>query len=301
MSHQHAHSALPSGPSQKPYIIGIVLNTLFIIGELIFAHIAQSTALFADALHSMSDVASLLLAWAAVVVFGLKASQKRTYGWHNTTILASFVNAILLLIAVAIIWWEAGQRLIQGGAQTQGLIVMLVAGVGIIINFVAARLFAQSGQHQHDLNARGAYLHLMADAGVSFGVLVSGLLVYLTEWRWLDPLVSIVIGCVIVWTSWDVFAQSFNLIVNGVPDRIDAKAVQRYLNDNRAIERWHDLHIWGLSTTEAALTVHVVLAEGYDQNYILQQLMQVFKTQFDVQHVTIQIEMMPLDDHCNQI
>lgn len=169
--------------SQKPYLFGVLLNTLFIIGEIVFANIANSTALFADALHSISDVASLTLAWIAVIAFGFKPSRKRTYGLHNATILASFINAILLLIAVAVIWCEAAQKLLNAGSTVQTNIVMWVAAIGIIINFVAAQLFVKSGQHKNDLNARGAYIHLLADARVSLGVVASGFIISVTKWH----------------------------------------------------------------------------------------------------------------------
>ncbi|HEY4399336.1 MAG TPA: cation diffusion facilitator family transporter [Lactobacillaceae bacterium] len=283
MAHDHMHN---STPAQTPYLIGAGLNTAFIIGEMIFAKIAHSSALFADALHSVSDVASLCLAWAAVAVFGIKASSKRTYGWHNTTILASFVNAVLLLVAVAVIWWEAVAKLLAGGAPTQGLTVMWVALVGIIVNFVAARFFSHD---KDDLNARGAYVHLLADAGVSVGVVVSGLLIKLTDWYWLDPVVSLLIGLIIIVTSWDIFKQSLNLLVNGVPAGVDEPAVAAFLTAQEDVLGMHDLHIWGLSTTEVALTVHLLVPAGKQQQ-VLDDITAQLQRRFHIQHLTIQVE-----------
>lgn len=283
MAHDHTHN---STPAQTPYLIGAGLNTAFIIGEMIFAKIAHSSALFADALHSVSDVASLCLAWAAVAVFGIKASSKRTYGWHNTTILASFVNAVLLLVAVAVIWWEAVAKLLAGGAPTQGLTVMWVALVGIVVNFVAARFFSHD---KDDLNARGAYVHLLADAGVSVGVVVSGLLIKLTDWYWLDPVVSLLIGLIIIVTSWDIFKQSLNLLVNGVPAGVDEPAVAAFLTAQDDVLGMHDLHIWGLSTTEVALTVHLLVPAGKQQQ-VLDDITAQLQKRFHIQHLTIQVE-----------
>lgn len=275
--------------SQKPYLFGVLLNMLFIIGEIVFANIANSTALFADALHSISDVASLILAWIAVIAFGFKPSRKRTYGLHNATILASFINAILLLVAVGVIWYEAAQKLLNGGSTVQTNIVMWVAAIGIIINFVAAQLFAKSGQHKNDLNARGAYIHLLADAGVSLGVVASGFIISITKLAWLDPIVSIAIGGIILITSWDVFKQSLNLLVNGVPFEIDVIAIKNFLLQQAHIISLHDLHIWGLSTTETAMTVHLLVNENFN-DYDLSLINDLLQTKFGIQHITVQVE-----------
>ena len=262
MGHEHHHHEFEQN-KQAPYLIGIGLNLAFIIGEMIFAKLAGSTALFADALHSVSDVASLILSWLAVLVFGLKATRKRTYGFHNTTILASAVNAILLLIAVGIIWFEAIVKLLNGKSHVDGDIIIWVALVGIVINFLSAYFFAKSGQQEHDLNAKGAYIHLLADAGVSVGVVVSGVLIAFTGWNWIDPIVSVLIGIIIVISSWDVFKQSLNLLLNGVPAGIDEAGIESYLDNHPAVKSVHDLHIWGISTTEAALTAHLGVQERF--------------------------------------
>jgi cobalt-zinc-cadmium efflux system protein len=298
MDHHHATPAKEMN-RQAPYLMGIGLNLAFIIGEMIFAKLAGSTALFADALHSISDVASLILSWLAVLVFGLKPTRRRTYGLHNTTILASALNAILLLIAVGIIWFEAIEKLFSGEANVQSGIVVWVAVAGIAVNFIAARLFAKSGQSEHDLNARGAYIHLLADAGVSVGVVVSGLLIGLTGWNWLDPVVSILIGVVIIVSSWTVFKQSLNLLVNGVPANIDEDGIIDYLESYPTVHSLHDLHIWGISTTEAALTAHLGVYPAFTDED-LQTITDELKERFDLAHTTIQVEKREVE-RCNTI
>lgn len=298
MGHEHHHHEFEQN-KQAPYLIGIGLNLAFIIGEMIFAKLAGSTALFADALHSVSDVASLILSWLAVLVFGLKATRKRTYGFHNTTILASAVNAILLLIAVGIIWFEAIVKLLNGKSHVDGDTIIWVALVGIVINFLSAYFFAKSGQQEHDLNAKGAYIHLLADAGVSVGVVVSGVLIAFTGWNWIDPIVSVLIGIVIVVSSWDVFKQSLNLLLNGVPAGIDEAGIESYLDNHPAVKSVHDLHIWGISTTEAALTAHLGAQESFS-DVDLDEITRTLKNDYGIAHTTIQTEL-HTEINCNSI
>lgn len=298
MGHEHHHHEFEQN-KQAPYLIGIGLNLAFIIGEMIFAKLAGSTALFADALHSVSDVASLILSWLAVLVFGLKATRKRTYGFHNTTILASAVNAILLLIAVGIIWFEAIVKLLNGKIHVDGDIIIWVALVGIVINFLSAYFFAKSGQQEHDLNAKGAYIHLLADAGVSVGVVVSGVLIAFTGWNWIDPIVSVLIGIIIVVSSWDVFKQSLNLLLNGVPAGIDEAGIESYLANHPAVKSVHDLHIWGISTTEAALTAQLGVQESFS-DVDLDEITRTLKNDYGIAHTTIQTEL-HTEINCNSI
>jgi cobalt-zinc-cadmium efflux system protein len=298
MHNHHEHAGVPK--KQLPYLIGIILNSIFIIAEMIFAYYADSTALFADALHSISDVASLILAWAAVAVFGLRATSTHTYGWHNATILASFMNALFLLGAVFIIWFEAIDKLLNSNSEPAGSLIMIVSAIGIVINFLAAKFFAMAGDHEHDINAKGAYVHLLADAGVSFGVVLSGLLTFLTDWYWLDPVVSILIGVVIIVSSWGIFKQSILLIFNGVPENIDEEAVENAILATPQIISMHDLHIWGLSTTETALTVHLVVENPGDMT-LLSQLGYMLQNDMHIQHTTIQLEKNKTDEPCNTI
>ena len=298
MHNHHEHAGVPK--RQLPYLTGIILNSLFIIAEMIFAYYANSTALFADALHSISDVASLILAWAAVAVFGLRATSTHTYGWHNATILASFINALFLLVAVFIIWYEAIDKLFHSTSEPTGSLIMIVSAIGIIVNFLAAKFFALAGDHEHDINAKGAYVHLLADAGVSFGVVLSGLLTLLTDWYWLDPVVSILIGIVIIISSWGIFKQSIILIFNGVPENIDEEAVKNAILATPKVIGMHDLHIWGLSTTETALTVHLTVEDPSDMK-LLSQLGYMLQNDMHIQHTTIQMEKNMTDEPCNTI
>lgn len=294
---------------QMPYIIGISLNLIFVLTELVFARVAHSTALFADAFHNLSDVLALVVAWLAVIVFGLKSTSKRTYGWHNVSILASIFNSVLLIFAVITIFYEGISDLINpGNVRTSGTMIMIVAAVGIAINFFTAMLFKASGSpdehghhHDQDLNSKTAYIHLLADAGVSVGVIVAGLLIQLTGWHVIDAIVSMIIGVIILVTSWSVIAETFNLALNSVPEKIDEKKILNYLQSHQGVNRLHDLHIWPLSTTEVALTVHLSVKDNVDTQILLEDISQTLRQDFDINHVTIQIETAVFDQICNSI
>lgn len=294
---------------QMPYIIGISLNLIFVLTELVFARVAHSTALFADAFHNLSDVLALVVAWLAVIVFGLKSTSKRTYGWHNVSILASIFNSVLLIFAVITIFYEGISDLINpGNVRTSGTMIMIVAAVGIAINFFTAMLFKASGSpdehghhHDQDLNSKTAYIHLLADAGVSVGVIVAGLLIQLTGWHVIDAIVSMIIGVIILVTSWSVIAETFNLALNSVPEKIDEKKILNYLQSHQGVNRLHDLHIWPLSTTEVALTVHLSVNDNVDTQILLEDISQTLRQDFDINHVTIQIETAVFDQICNSI
>ncbi|WP_367301119.1 cation diffusion facilitator family transporter [Leuconostoc carnosum] len=294
---------------QMPYIIGIFLNLIFVLTELVFARVAHSTALFADAFHNLSDVLALVVAWLAVIVFGLKSTSKRTYGWHNVSILASIFNSVLLIFAVITIFYEGISDLINpGNARTSGTMIMIVAAVGIAINFFTAMLFKASGSpdehghhHDQDLNSKTAYIHLLADAGVSVGVIVAGLLIQLTGWHVIDAIVSMIIGVIILVTSWSVIAETFNLALNSVPEKIDEKKILNYLQSYQGVNRLHDFHIWPLSTTEVALTVHLSVNDNVDTQILLEDISQTLRQDFDINHVTIQIETAVFDQICNSI
>ncbi|MEO3697560.1 cation diffusion facilitator family transporter [Leuconostoc falkenbergense] len=295
---------------QRPYVIGITLNIVFVLAELVFAKIAHSTALFADAFHNLSDVLALIIAWLAVVVFGLKATKQHTYGWHNMSILASIFNSLLLIFAVVTIFYEGIRDLITANvSHASGATIMIVAAVGIVINFSTAFLFRVSGVpdehgHQsHDLNEKTAYVHLLADAGVSLGVVVAGLLIQWTGLVAIDAIVSLIIGVVIAVTSWPMVKSTFNLALNGVPDGIDEVAVAEYIANHSGVAQFHDLHIWPLSTTETALTVHLSLnsTSTGDAQMILEDITSALRTTFHISHVTIQIETSSFDQTCNQI
>lgn len=294
---------------QKPYIIGIVLNLLFVLTELLFAKLAHSTALFADAFHNLSDVLALVIAWLAVVVFGLQATRRHTYGWHNVSILASLFNTILLLFAVIAIFYEGIRDLVAPThSQTNGWTIIIVAAVGIGINFLTAMCFRASSrpdehghQHHQDLNAKAAYIHLLADAGVSLGVIVAGILIQLTGIQAIDAVVSIIIGIIILVSSWPVMVSTFNMAINGVPDTVNEQAIMGYLSEYQGVKKIHDLHIWALSTTETALTVHLSINDGIDDQKVLEEITKTLRLHYGISHVTIQIETPEFQQHCNTI
>ena len=318
--HEHAHQA--AQPSQKPYLIGISLNLIFVLSELVFVKLAHSTALFADAFHNLSDVLALVIAWLAVLVFGIKATRSKTYGWHNVSILASIFNTVLLLFAVGTIFVEGMSDLLNPGhIHTNGVMITIVAAIGIVVNVSTAMLFKASGvpdEHGHshgghghghgdgqDLNAKTAYIHLLSDAGVSIGVILAGWLIKVTGWQLIDPIVSLLIGLIILITAWPVMKETVNLAINGVPDEIDEDAIYDYLTKKPGVVSLHDLHIWPLSTTETALTVHLAFSDDVLENNHGQKLLSIIedelKHDFGISHVTIQIEEANHQENCNTI
>ncbi|MBS9336968.1 cation diffusion facilitator family transporter [Fructobacillus parabroussonetiae] len=315
-NHLHHHEGQDAQPSQLPYLIGISLNLIFVLSELVFAKLAHSTALFADAFHNLSDVLALVIAWLAVLVFGIKATRSKTYGWHNVSILASIFNTVLLLFAVGTIFVEGVSDLLNPGSiHTNGMIITVVAAIGIVVNLSTAMLFKASGvpdEHGHshagadqDLNAKTAYIHLLSDAGVSIGVILAGWLIKVTGWQLIDPVVSLLIGVIILVTAWPVMKETVNLAINGVPDEVDADAIYDYLVQKEGVIGLHDLHIWPLSTTETALTVHLSLSDSCLQDEhglkTLNTIENELKDRFGISHVTIQMEGQQKEENCNVI
>lgn len=241
----------------------------------------------ADAGHNLSDVLGLFLAWAAVVVGRRAPNERFTYGLRSTSILAALANAMLLLVACGAIGWEAVQRFSQPSAVAS-VTVMVVAAIGIVVNGLSAWMFVKGSAG--DLNIRGAYLHMAADAAVSLGVVVAGLVMLFTGWYWLDPLVSLVIVAVILIGTWGLLRESLHLALNAVPPHIDLSAVAGYLRKLPGVTDIHDLHVWGMSTTESALTVHLVMPAGYPGDAMIDGITQALNQQFSVHHSTLQIE-----------
>ncbi len=268
-------------------MIAIALNAGFVVIEFFYGWMANSTALMADAGHNLSDVLGLFLAWGAVQLARQQPSARYTYGLRSSSILAALANAMLLLVACGAIALEAVQR-ISAPPVVASLTVTWVAAVGIVVNGLSAWLFVKGSQT--DLNMRGAYLHLAADAAVSLGVVVSGLVMLQTGWYGLDPLVSLVIVGVIVWGTWTLLRESMQLALNAVPRHVDAPAVDAYLRQCAGVSDIHDLHIWGISTTESALTVHLVMPQGYPGDVFMDDIMQTLRTRFLIQHSTLQVE-----------
>lgn len=285
--HHHHHHAIAPGAQGRALLIAIGLNAAFVAVEFGFGLVAQSTALMADAGHNLSDVLGLVLAGAAVMMGRRTPSERFSYGLRSSSILAALGNAMLLILACGAIGWEAVQRLAQPPAVA-GVTVMVVAAVGIIVNGGSAWLLMRGSQG--DLNMRGAYLHMVADAAVSLGVVLAGLVMQQTGWFWLDPLVSLVIVVVILLGTWRLLREATHLALAAVPPHIDPAAVTSYLRTLPGVTDVHDLHIWGLSTTETALTVHLVMPGAPPGDEALDGIARALSERFAIHHSTLQIE-----------
>ncbi|MGO4573130.1 cation diffusion facilitator family transporter [Microvirga sp. 2TAF3] len=289
--HGHAHEA----GYGRAFVIGIVLNLGFVAIEAGYGFLADSMALLSDAGHNLSDVLGLAIAWGAALLAKRSRTEKFTYGLRSSSILAALFNALLLLIAVGGIVWESVQRLIEPAPVAAGT-VMIVAGIGIIVNGFTAFLFMR-GSHD-DLNIRGAFLHMVADAAVSLGVVIAGAIILWTGATWVDPLISLVIAAVIVWTTWDLLRQSLTLSLQGVPSGIAVPKVQKALEALPGVACVHHLHVWAMSTTETALTVHLVMPQGHPGDRFLAETQKALKADFGIGHATLQIEIdMPEGGH----
>jgi cobalt-zinc-cadmium efflux system protein len=284
MSHGHNHKI---NNYNRAFAIGISLNVIFVAIEAGYGVAAGSLALIADAGHNLSDVLSLLLAWGASLMATTAATEKRTYGFRKVTIMASLVSAVLLLVALGGITWEAIGRFFDP-KPVAGMTVVVVAAIGVVINTITALLFV-SGQ-KDDLNIRGAFLHMAADAGVSFGVVVAGIIIMLTGWLLIDPVISILIVAVILVGTWSLLRDSMNLAIDSVPEGIDIDGIKSYLTDLENVSQIHDLHVWSMSTTEVALSVHLIIVEDYISKNFLPELQQQLHDRFSIKHSTIQVE-----------
>lgn len=294
MSHNHSHSH-SIGNYNRAFAIGVSLNVVFVVIEITYGLFADSLALIADAGHNISDVVSLLLAWGASVLATKGTTDKRTYGFRKVTVVASLVSAILLLVALGGITWEAIGRF-QNPRPVEGITVIVVASIGVIINAFTALLFVQ-GQ-KHDLNIRGAFLHMAADAGVSLGVVIAGVFILMEGWLWVDPLVSLVIVAVIFFVTWGLLRDSINYVIDAVPKGIDIVGIREYLISFDHVNHFHDLHVWPLSTSEVALTVHLVVNSGSLDNNFLINLQKYLHDEFGIEHSTIQIESATGESSC---
>ena len=285
--HSHTDVHHDTNNHSHAFLIAIALNTIFVVVELTYGFIANSTALIADAGHNLSDVLSLLLAWGAAFLGRKVPNERYTYGLRSTSILAALANAMLILVACGAIAWEAIHRFAQP-PLIAGLTVTLVAGIGIVINGLSAWLFAKGSKG--DLNIRSAYLHMLVDAIVSIGVVVAGLAMMFSDWYWLDPVISLVIVSIIVIGTWDLLRDSVQLALSAVPSHINMTAIEIYLRQCPGVEDIHDLHIWGMSTTESALTVHLVMPKGYPGDAFMDDIMLKLKKIYSIQHCTLQVE-----------
>jgi cobalt-zinc-cadmium efflux system protein len=284
--HGHAHPTIESGSGDKRYAIGIALNLSFVAIEGIAGFLANSTALLADAGHNLSDVLGLALAGGAAWLARRQGSAQRTYGFGKATILAALANAIILVFACGAIGWEAVRRFAAPQAVEPGLI-MAVAAAGVVVNTATALMFMRG--REHDANVRGAFLHMAADAAVSAGVIVAGLIIAFTGWTILDPIASLAIVVLILLGTMGLLRESLNLAMDTAPDHVDVAAVRRSLLDLPGVAAVHDLHVWAMSTTENALTAHIVRPEGGDDNFT-RDAIAMLQERFGIGHVTIQVE-----------
>lgn len=297
--HHHAHGHVHEHAieaTNRAFVVGVILNLSFVLVETGYGISANSLSLLADAGHNFSDVIALLAAWGAMLLSKRLPSPRFTYGLRGSTILVALANAMLLLIAVGGIAWESVRRFTQPSVMNEATVIW-VALTGVVINAVTA--FMLMGGSKHDLNMRGAFLHMAADAVISLSVALAGAVMLWTGWLWLDPAVSLVIAILIFWGTWDLFKQSLKLSLHAVPEAIDPEDVQRFLAAWPCVQAVHDLHIWGMSTTETALTVHLVVGADHPGNDYLHTLAHELEHQFGISHATIQVELGNTDTFCS--
>ncbi len=288
-SHSHGHAGHSHAPADfgRAFAIGVALNAGFVALEATAGWLTGSLALLADAGHNLSDVAGLLLAWGAATMARRKPTARRTYGLGRSTILASLGNALLLLFAVGAILWEAAHRFANPQPIDEWT-VAAVAAAGILVNGFTAYLFVAGAKG--DLNIRGAYLHMVADAAVSLGVVLAAFAVMASGWLWIDPAISVVIALVIAWGTWDLLRESTQMALDGVPSGMDHGAISAWLKTRPGVTAIHDVHIWSLSTTQTALTAHLVRPDaGLDDAFLIETA-QALKAEFQIGHATLQIE-----------
>lgn len=297
--HGHAHAGHghhhPPANFDRAFAIGISVNIAFVAIEAFYGWRVNSLALLADAGHNLGDVAGLVLAWAGSLAGKKMPDERHSYGWKRASILAAFTNAVLLLVAMGSLAWEAVGRL-HTPEPTQGFTVMVVAGIGIVVNLGTALLFMRGGED--DINIRGAYLHMAGDALVSAGVVVVGGLALWTGWAWLDPVASLLIAVVIVAGTWSLFRQSLHMMFDGVPDHIDLIAVRSLLEALPGVQGVHDLHVWATGTTDVALTAHLVMPAGRGDDAFLEAATHALRDRFKIGHVTIQVVAKPFMELC---
>lgn len=280
--HPHSHNY------DRAFAIGITLNVLFVLAEAFYGWLTDSLALLSDAGHNLSDVLGLLMAWGGFYLARLRPSRRHTYGLGRVTMMAAVFNALILLVATGSIVWEAIARF-SHPVPIQGGTVVAVAAIGIAVNGFTAWLFMPRGE-RHDLNLRGAYLHMAADALVSLGVVVAAALFIWTGWTWLDPAISLVIAVVILLGTWDLLHPALRLSLDAVPASIELDEVSAYLSGLPGVSAIHDLHVWAMSTSETALTVHLVMPDGQPGDDFLCRIANALHDEFDIDHTTIQVE-----------
>ncbi|MBA2656676.1 MAG: cation transporter [Tatlockia sp.] len=281
--HHHDQSAIQFNSA---FLIAIIANGLFVIAQIIFSYLANSTSLFADAIHNFGDVLSLILAWVANGLLKRIPTKQSTYGLKKTSILAALANGVLLVFTCGIIATEAVYKLFSP-SEVQAFSVMIVAGIGIVVNGATAALFMRGSE---DLNIRAAFLHLFYDAVISAGVVLSAALIYWTHWHWVDPIVGLLIAVLILKSTWSLFADSFRLIIDAVPRGISWNEVIDTLKAEPGVQEVHDLHIWAISTQENALSVHLYMPNKILSDEARQKLIKLLREKHKIHHATIQVE-----------
>lgn len=293
--HGHAHHIPHS--FNRAFAISVTLNLAFTIFQIVYAFLANSMSLLADAVHNFGDVFGLVLAWGANLLLTLPARKRYSYGFKRTTILAALTNALILVATSALITFGSIYKLLHL-SEVNGHIIIFVALIGIFINGGTALLFMK-GAHD-DLNIKGAFLHLIGDALISIGVVVAGILILLTGKIWIDPVVGLLIVAIILWGTWGLLRDSVRLILDAIPHHIDHHAIEDYLNKLPGVIAVHDLHIWGLSTKEIALTAHLVMPNGRMSDADFQKINLVLKETFRIDHATLQVETGSMDYPCGR-
>lgn len=294
--HNHAHHTHTRPDTKsRAFVVAIVLNSAFIAIEFFYGWIANSTALMADASHNLSDVLGLVIAWVALVLARKTPDERYTFGLHSSSILAALANAMFILVTSGAIAWEAASRFFEPH-QIEGSTVTLVAAAGIVINGFSAWLFVKGSKE--DLNIRGAYIHMASDAAVSLGVVISSVLMMQTQLSWIDPATSLLIVTVVVWGTWGLLKESIQLALNAVPSGISLAEIQNHLLELPGVASFHHLHVWGISTTESALSVHLVMPSGYPGDEVMESFSASLLEKFKIRHCTLQFELGHITHAC---
>lgn len=291
----HHHHQAPQAGQGRTFALAVGLNLVIVVVQAVYGFLAHSTALLADAGHNLSDVLGLLLAWGAVWLGTRQPSSRYTFGLGSSSILASLANAALLLFACGAIVLEAIQRLLNP-APVAGFDVFVVATLGLVVNGFSAWLFMRGSKE--DLNVRGAFLHMAADAAISAAVAVSGLAILYTGWSWIDPLMSLVVVSVIVYGTWGLGRDAMRLAMAAVPSTVDMPRIERYLSDLPGVDDVHDLHVWALSTTENAMTVHLVMRQGHPGDAFVDGVVKTLRDDYAMHHATLQVELGTTEHRC---
>jgi len=286
--HSHGHELGPElghGP-RSAFAIALVLNLGFVVAEFVWGLLADSMSLLADAAHNLGDAAGIGLTWFAATLASRSPTLQRTYGFRKATILSALANAILVVLTIGAVGWEAIERL-SAPPPVHAPTVIIVAAVGVAVNGLSAMLFMRS---THDVNVRAAFVHLLADALVSIGVVMTGVVLLLTDWQWLDPCVSLGVSAIILWLTWSLLRDSLDLALDAVPSHIDANRVRSYLRNATGVRDVHDVHIWAMSSHEVALTAHMVVDDDEDRARLLHDIDTGLRERYGICHCTIQIE-----------